>query len=67
MMGETVTISKIEYDRLRALEEDLADVQAALAVEARLANGEEELIPADVVDRLLDGEPPCGCRGSSAA
>lgn len=57
-MGETVTIPKVEYDRLRALEEDLADVQAALAVEARLAKGEEELIPADVVDRLLDGEPP---------
>ena len=57
-MGETVTISKVEYDRLRALEEDLADAQAALAVEARLAKGEEELIPADVVDRLLDGEPP---------
>ena len=57
-MGETVTIPKVEYDRLRALEEDLADVRAALAVEARLAKGEEELIPADVVSRLLDGEPP---------
>ena len=57
-MGETVTIPKVEYDRLRALEEDFADMQAALTVEARLAKGEEELIPADVVDRLLDGEPP---------
>ena len=57
-MSETVTIPKAEYDRLRALEEDFADIQAALAVEARLAAGEEELIPAAVVDRLLDGEPP---------
>jgi len=57
-MGETVTIPKVEYDRLRALEEDLADARAALAVEGRLANCEEELIPADIVDRLLDGEPP---------
>ena len=57
-MSETVTIPKVEYERLRALEEDLADVRAALAVDARLANGEEEFIPADVVDRLLDGEPP---------
>ena len=55
---ETVTIPKTEYERLCALEEDLADIQAALAVEARIASGEEELIPADVVDRLLDGEPP---------
>ncbi len=28
-MGETVTIPKVEYDRLRALEEDLADRRAA--------------------------------------
>ncbi|MCY4377514.1 MAG: helix-turn-helix transcriptional regulator [Spirochaetaceae bacterium] len=57
-MSETVTIPKAEYDRLRALEEDFSDIQTALAVEARLATGEEELIPAEVVDRLLDGEPP---------
>ena len=57
-MSETVTIPKADYDRLRALEEDFADIQAGLAVEARLAAGEEELIPAAVVDRLLDGEPP---------
>ena len=57
-MNETVTIPRAEYDRLCALEEELADVQAALAVEARIANGKEELIPAGVVDRLLDGEPP---------
>lgn len=57
-MNETVTIPKAEYDRLCALEEELTDVQAALAVEARIANGKEELIPAGVVDRLLDGEPP---------
>ena len=57
-MNETVTIPKTEYDRLCALEEELADVQAALAVEARIASGEEKLIPAGVVDRLLDGEPP---------
>ena len=44
--------------RTGASEGDLADIQAALAVEARIARGEEELIPASVVDRLVDGEPP---------
>ena len=44
--------------RLHAAEDDLADTRAALAVEARIARGEEELIPANVVDRLIDGEPP---------
>lgn len=57
-MNETVTISRAEYERLRALEEDLADIRAALVVEAKLASGEEEMIPSAVVDRLLDGEPP---------
>ena len=44
--------------RTGTAEEDLADIRAALAVEARIARGEEELIPASVVDRLIDGEPP---------
>ena len=57
-MNETVTIPKAEYDRLCALEEDFADIRMALAVEARIASGEEELIPARTVDRLIDGEPP---------
>ena len=57
-MNETVTIPKAEYDRLCALEEDFADIRTALAVEARIASGEEELIPARTVDRLIDGEPP---------
>lgn len=57
-MNETVTIPKSEYDRLCALEEELSNIQAALAVETRIARGEEELIPASVVDRLIDGEPP---------
>ena len=57
-MNEMVSVPKAEYDRLRALEEDFEDVRAALAVEARIASGEEELLPASVVDRLIDGEPP---------
>ena len=57
-MNETVTIPRAEYDRLCALEEDFADIGTALAVEARIASGEEELIPARTVDRLIDGEPP---------
>ena len=57
-MNEMVTISKSEYERLRALEEEFADIQAALAVETRIASGDEELIPSAVVDRLLAGEAP---------
>ena len=57
-MNDTVTIARSEYDRLCALEEDFADVRRALAVEARIASGEEEVFPACTVDRLIDGEPP---------
>ena len=57
-MNETVTITKAEYERLCALEEEFADGQEARAVEARIAIGTEELIPEKIADRLIDGESP---------
>lgn len=57
-MNEMVTIPKDEYLRLKALEEDLADFQSVSDILKRLDAGEEELVPALVVDRLLDGEQP---------
>ena len=40
------------------MEEDVIDAQSALAIQAKIASGEEELSPAVVVDRLLAGEAP---------
>ena len=57
-MNELVTIPKDEYLRLKALEEDLADLQSVSDILKRLDAGEEELVPALVLDRLLDGEQP---------
>lgn len=57
-MTETVTIPRAEYERLLAKERDYEDFRAALAVEARIAEGAEELVPAHVADRLIDGESP---------
>ena len=57
-MGNTVTIPRTEYDRLCAAADDLADMQAALAVRARIETGAEELVPAEVADRLIDGDNP---------
>ena len=57
-MSETVTIQKAEYERLCAIEEDLSDIQAARAIEEKIDAGTEELVPARVADRLIDGEPP---------
>jgi DNA-binding XRE family transcriptional regulator len=55
-MNEMVTITRVEYDRLRAAAEDLADLQRFDGAKAALAAGEDELIPAQFVDRLLNGE-----------
>jgi len=55
-MNEMVTIPREEYDRLRAAAEDLADLQTYDRAKATLAAGEDELIPADYVNRLLNGE-----------
>lgn len=55
-MNEIVTIPREEYDRLRTAAEDLADLQAHDRVYAALAAGEDELIPAEYVNRLLNGE-----------
>ncbi|MFC4668124.1 helix-turn-helix transcriptional regulator [Seohaeicola nanhaiensis] len=55
-MNEMVTIPREEYDRLQAAAEDLADLQSYDRAKAALAAGEEELVPSDFVDRLLNGE-----------
>ena len=57
-MNEMVTIPKDEYLRLKALEEDLSDLQSISEVLKRLEVGEEELLPSLVVDQLLDGKAP---------
>ena len=57
-MSKTVTILRAEYDRLCAVEEDFADLRAALAVRERIESGTEELVPAAVADRLIYGESP---------
>lgn len=57
-MNGTVTISRAEYERLCAVEEEFADIRAALAVEAGIASGTDELVPARIADRLIEREPP---------
>jgi len=51
-----VLISLEEYERLVEAAEDAADARDVSEIKRRLANGEEELIPAAVVDRMIDGE-----------
>lgn len=53
-MNEMVTIPRDEYDRLRQAAEDLSDLQAY--DRAMEAGGES--VPAEYVNRILDGENP---------
>ena len=57
-MRDTVTIPRAEYERLRAAEDDFTDLQAALTIRARTEAGADELVPAPVADRLIDGASP---------
>jgi DNA-binding XRE family transcriptional regulator len=45
-----------EYERLVGAAEDAADVRAYDEAKRRLAAGEDELIPAEFVNRMIDGE-----------
>jgi DNA-binding XRE family transcriptional regulator len=53
-----VTITREEYDRLVSLAEDARDLRILADVDTRLAAGDSELLPAEMVDRMIDGEAP---------
>ncbi|MFY0634765.1 MAG: helix-turn-helix transcriptional regulator [Vannielia sp.] len=57
-MNETVTIPRADYEALLAASELLADIQAHDMARTALATGAEELLPADVANRLIDGDSP---------
>jgi DNA-binding XRE family transcriptional regulator len=51
-----VILPLAEYERLVGAAEEMSDVRAYDRAKQRLANGEDELIPAEFVNRMLDGE-----------
>ncbi|CAN5752826.1 helix-turn-helix transcriptional regulator [soil metagenome] len=55
---EMVVLPREDFDRLVAAAEDHADIATYDQAKARLATGEDELVPAAVVDRILQGESP---------
>jgi mRNA interferase RelE/StbE len=57
-VNKMVTIPQDEYDRLREAAEELVDLRAYDRAKARLDAGEDELVPAEYADRILDGENP---------
>ncbi len=55
---EWAVIPYDDYHRLIEALEDTADTQAIDDFYARLARGEEELLPARLLDRIINGENP---------
>ncbi|GJE18923.1 helix-turn-helix domain-containing protein [Methylobacterium marchantiae] len=51
-----VLMSEAEYTALVEAAADAADNAAFDRFEKRLASGEEELVPSEIADRILDGE-----------
>jgi DNA-binding XRE family transcriptional regulator len=51
-----VIMPEAEFNRLVEAAEDAADLAAVERFYERMARGEEELIPAEFVNRMLDGE-----------
>jgi hypothetical protein len=45
-----------EHERLVEASEDAADARDVDEIKRKLATGEEELIPAEIADRIIDGE-----------
>lgn len=55
-MGEMISIPLDEYQALVAAREDLADLRAYDRTMAALDSGADEMIPAEYVERMINGE-----------
>lgn len=53
---ELALLPKPSYEKLMEALEDYEDLKASRDFRAKLSSGEEELIPAEYVDRMLNGE-----------
>jgi DNA-binding XRE family transcriptional regulator len=53
---EMIILARADYDRLVDAADRNADIAAADAVMRRVASGEDEFVPSDLVDAILAGE-----------
>ena len=56
--GDTVLLSRADYEALVQRAEDAVDAAQIREAEARVAAGEDEYVPIEVTRRLLAGEAP---------
>lgn len=53
---EMAVLPKADYDKLLEAFEDREDIESGRKFRTKLSTGEEELIPAEYVNRMIDGE-----------
>ncbi|MFK4822282.1 helix-turn-helix domain-containing protein [Ochrobactrum quorumnocens] len=53
---EMAVLPKADYDKLLEAFEDREDIEAGRRFRAKLSAGDEELIPSEYVNRMIDGE-----------
>lgn len=53
---EMAVLPKSDYDKLLEAFEDREDIEAGRKFRAKLSAGDEELIPSEYVNRMIDGE-----------
>lgn len=53
-----VVLAEADYQALVEAAEDAEDLATVRRFREKLASGEEELLPAEMVDRIMDGENP---------
>ena len=51
-----IVLAEADYKRLVEVAEEAADIAAVEIFRRKLAAGEEELVPAEIVNRILNGE-----------
>lgn len=53
---EMAVLPKADYDKLLEAFEDREDIEAGRNFRAKLSAGQEEMIPSEYVNRMIDGE-----------
>ena len=56
--GKLVVLPLAEYEKLRAAARSVSDVAAYDAAKRRLKAGEDELVPSEIANSLLEGKNP---------
>jgi antitoxin component HigA of HigAB toxin-antitoxin module len=56
--ADTVTLSRTDFEALTELVADATDLADIEAVKRKIADGETQLFPFEIAERLLDGEHP---------